>query len=109
MERRNLYGCIKRLKNDISHEKTWTWLRKGNFIRETESLLIAAQNNAKRTNHIKAKIGKTQQNIKCRLCGDRDETINYIISECSKLVQKEYMTRHDWGGQGDPLGNVQEI
>ena len=70
-----------------------------NFKRETESLLIAAQNNAIRTNHIKARIDKTQQNSICRLCGDRDETINYIISECSKLAQKEYKTRHDWIGK----------
>ncbi len=52
--------------------------------------------NKKRTNRIKARIDKTQQNSKCRLCGDRDETINYIISECSKLAQKEYNARHDW-------------
>ena len=31
-----------------------------------------------------------------QLCGDRDETINHIISECSKLAQKKYKTRHDW-------------
>ena len=42
---------------------------------------------------------KTQQNSKCRLCGDRDETINHIISECSKLAQKEYKTRHEWVGK----------
>ena len=48
-----------------------------------------------RTNHIKARIDKTQQNSKCMLCGDRDETIDHIISECSKLAQKEYKTRHD--------------
>ncbi len=60
--------------------------KKGNLKRETESLLIAAQNNAIRTKHIKARIDKTQQNSKCRLCGDRDETINLIISECSKLA-----------------------
>ena len=40
-----------------------------------------------------ARRDKTQQNSKCRLCGDRDETIDYIISECSKLAQKEYKTR----------------
>ena len=72
--------------------------KKGNIKRETESLLIVAQNNAKRTNHIKARINKTQQNSKCRLCGDRGETINHIISECSKLAQKEYKTRHDLVG-----------
>ena len=96
-EEKQHYGRFKRLIN-ISHEKTWMWLRKGNFKRETESLLIAAQNNAIRTN-IKARINKTQQNSKCRLCGERDETINHIISECSKLAQKEYKTRHDRVGK----------
>ena len=93
-EEKQLYG-FKRLINNISHQKTWTWLRKGNLKRETESLLIAAHYNAIRTNHIKARIDKTQQNCKRRLCGDRDETINHIISECSKLAQKEYKARHD--------------
>ena len=84
---KQLYGCFKRLINNISHQKTWTWLRKGNLKRETESLLISAQDNAIRTNLIKARIDKTQQNIKCRLCGDRDDTINHIISECNPLIR----------------------
>ena len=71
------------------------WLGKGNFKRETESLRIAAQNNAIRTNHIKARIDKTQQNSRCRVFGDRDKTINHIISECRKLALKEFKTRHD--------------
>ena len=59
---------------------------------------MAAENSAIRTNHIKAIIDKTQQNSKCRLWRDRDETINHIISECSKLAQKEYKARHNWVG-----------
>ena len=39
-----------------------------------------------------------QQNCRRRLCGERDETINHI-SECNKLAQKEYKTRHDWVGK----------
>ena len=35
----------------------------------------------------------------CRLCGDRDETVNHIISEWSKLELKEYKARHDWVGK----------
>ena len=31
--------------------------------------------------------------------GDRDETINHIISECSKLAQREYKARHNWVGK----------
>ena len=98
-EEKQLYGRFKRLINNITHDKTCTWLRKGNLKRETESLLIATQDNTIRTNHIKARIDKTQQNSKCRLCGDRDETINHIISECSKLAQKENKARHDWVGK----------
>ena len=99
-ERKQLHRRLKRLINNISHDKNWTWLRKGNLKRETESLLMTEQNSTKRTNHIKARIAKTQQNSKCRLCGDRDETINHIISDCSKLAQKEYKEGHDWVGKG---------
>ena len=48
---------------------------------------------------IKARIDKTQQNSKCRLCGDWDETIYHIISESIKFAQTEYKTRNDWVGK----------
>ena len=56
---------------------------------------MAAQNNTMKTNHTKTRINKTQQNSKCRLCSDRNETINHIIREKSKLAPREYWTRHD--------------
>ena len=95
-EGNELYGHFKRLMNNISHDNTWTWLRKGNFKRETESLLMAAQNSAIRTNHIKARIDKTQQNSKCRLCGDRYETVNHIISECSNYHRRSTRLDTTW-------------
>ena len=55
---------------DISSDKrnlTWEDLDTGNFMRETESFLLVAQNNAQRINYVKAKVDKTQQNSKCRL------------------------------------------
>ena len=56
-KKNNTLSVLNNLK--ISEvEKTWTMLRKGNFKRETESLPIAAQNEAIRTNHIKARIDK---------------------------------------------------
>ena len=70
-----------------------------NRKRETESLLIAAQNNVIRTNHIKARIDKTQRNIKCSFCSDRDEPLNHIMIECTKFALKEYETRYDWMGK----------
>ena len=97
-EEKQLYGHFKWLTRNTSNMKMWTRLRKGNLKEETESLLIAAQNNAIKTNHTTAKIDKMQQKSRCTLCGDKDETIN-LISECSKLAQKEYKTRHNWLGK----------
>ena len=51
------------------------------------------------TNYIKAKIVNTQKNSKCQLCGEKYKTVNYVISECSKLAQKEDKTRYDWVGK----------
>ena len=60
-EEKQLYGHFKQQIGEVAHEKTWTWLRKGNLKRETKSLIISAQNNVIKTNYIKAKINKTQQ------------------------------------------------
>ena len=68
--------------------------QKRNSKRETESLLIAAQDNAIRTNYVKVKTNKTQQNHKCMLYGERDKTNNHIIKS-SKLAQKKYTI--GWG------------
>ena len=48
---------------------------KGKMKRETKPLLIAVQNNTRRTNYIKAKVNNTQKNSKSRLCGDKYETV----------------------------------
>ena len=80
MVRKKLYGHFKQQTSDISHEKTWTCLRKGYLKRISESLLIAAENNAIRNNYITARIDMAQQNSRCRLWGDRDEMINHMIN-----------------------------
>ena len=60
-EEKQLYGYFKRQTNELSHEKTWTWQRKGNLKRETELVLIAAQQQQQK-DYVKTKIDKTQQN-----------------------------------------------
>ena len=59
---------------------------------------MAAQEQVIRTNNIKAKIDKTHENSKCRMLGKAEESVNHVLSECSKLAQKEYKRRHDWFG-----------
>ena len=48
------------ISSEILLEKTWMWLRKENLKRETESLLIAARNNAIRANYVKARLDATK-------------------------------------------------
>ena len=55
---------------------------------------MAAQNQSKRTNLVKAKIDKSQGDFLCRVCRKVDESIDQIVSGCSKIAQ-EYKRRHD--------------
>ena len=59
--------------------------------------------------YVKAKIDKTQQNSWGRLSGERDETINPLISEWCKLAQKECKIRHDWVGKMIHLGLCKKL
>ena len=67
-EEKQLHGYFKQQTSEILYETTWTWLRKGNLKKETESPLVATQNNTIRTNYSKAKIDKIQESFKCKLC-----------------------------------------
>ena len=49
MGRKTIVWILQATDWEIAYKKTWTWLRFKNPKRETESLLIAAQNNAVRT------------------------------------------------------------
>ena len=61
--------------------------------RETESLIVAVQNQSIRTNLVKANIDKSQGDSLCRVCRKVHESIEFV-SGCSKLAQ-EYKSRHD--------------
>ena len=57
--------------------------------RETESLIVAAQNQSIRKNLVKAKIDNSQTDSLCRVYRKVDESIFHIFSGCSNRAQKE--------------------
>ena len=61
--------------------------KKEYLFQRTESFLLAAENNAIRTNYFKAKSDDVQRNSNCGLFRDRDEKVNYL-NESSKQAQK---------------------
>ena len=94
-----MHGQFVRQTEEILGNESWFWLKKGSLKRETESLIMAVQEQALATNLMKARIYQTQEDSKCRMCRKVDESINHIVSECPKLAQKEYKRRHDWVGK----------
>ena len=50
-----------------------------------------------KTNYDKAKTDYKQQNSECRLWEEREKMIILMISECSKLAQRDYKIKHDRG------------
>ena len=71
----------------------------GSLKRETETLVMAAKEQAQRTNLVKAKIDKSQEDSKCRICGKADKSIDHLLRECSIMTYKEHKRRHDWMGK----------
>ena len=56
-----------RQTKEVRSDHCWAWLQNGDMKRETESLVVAAQNQSIRTNLVKAKIDKSQGGSLCRV------------------------------------------
>ena len=94
-EEKVLHGQFLRQSKKIRSDQCWAWLLNGDLKRETESLIVAAQNQSIRTNLVKARIDKSQGDSLYRMCRKVDESIDHIVNGCNKLAQKEYKSRHD--------------
>jgi hypothetical protein len=82
----------------ISKEDTIFLLSNGDLKAETDSEIVAAQDQAIQTKYYATKILNTETDSKCRLCqqfDENDEKINHIISACLMLAKEQYIKRHD--------------
>ena len=93
---KNLHGRFYKAPYEVRDEKMWEWLTKSGIKKETDCLVMAAQVLAIRTKYIRKVIDKEDTDPKCRLCGERDETIVHILADCKMLAQCQYKNwRHD--------------
>jgi hypothetical protein len=72
-------------------------VREENAKKETEGMILAAQNQALRTKWMRHHIDEEFEiSPTRRICGLADETISHIVPECTPLAQKDYKNvRHD--------------
>ena len=82
-----LYGQFLRQTEKLADKDQWLWLIAGSLKRETKTLIMAAKEQARRKNLVKAKVD-SQEDSKCRMCEKADE--------CNKMTQKEYKRSHNW-------------
>ena len=64
-------------------------------MRENNTVLIVAKNNAIRTNYVKAPIRNKQENKRCKLSEEREVTVNHIIRKYNNLTEKMYKNKHE--------------
>ena len=73
--------------------ESWTWLKKGYLKKETEGMIMAAQDQANRTRWVQKNIDRMDITETCRMCGDKEETISHIVSAVAAWLW------FSWGGQ----------
>ena len=74
---------------DIEH--SYRWLKSGDMKGETESTIVAAQDQAISTIYFKNKILKEEFENKCQLCKQHEEAIDHLTSGCPILAKNEYL------------------
>ena len=81
----------------VDSTATHTWLSECDIFPETEGFMLAIQDQVINTRNYKKHIlkDKTLTHDSCRLCSQTSETIQHIISACTRLAQTEYKHRHD--------------
>jgi hypothetical protein len=82
-------------KHLTSEEDTFLWLSKGDLKAGTESEIVTAQDQVLRTKYHATKILQAENDSKCRLCHQFEETADHIMSACPVLAKEQYIKRHD--------------
>jgi len=62
----------------VDIEQSYRWLKPGDIKGETESTIVAAQDQAISTKYFKNKSLKEETESKCRLCKQYEETIDHL-------------------------------
>jgi len=96
MESKAMYGqYIRNIDRQlIGEEETFLWLSEGDLKAETESEIVAAQDQALQIEYYVTKIFNTETDSKCRLRQQFEEKTDHIISACLILAKEQYTKRH---------------
>ena len=67
-----MHGQYQRQTREVASEGSWQWLTRGELKKETEGMLMAAQEQALRTRYIQNKVdGQIAISPMCRKCNKK--------------------------------------
>ena len=89
-ESKVLHGKFKKATEKVKGNKSWDWLKKGFLKKETESTIIAAQDQALCTRNMRKAVYGENVDSTCKVCDSADKTVAHIVVECRKLAHKQY-------------------
>ena len=96
---KSLHGKFRKSTEEVADQRSWEWLKSGYMKKGTEAMITAAQDQALRTNWIKAHIDGHDCSPMCRLCNEKEESAMHIASGCKVLAERQYKLRHDLVGR----------
>jgi hypothetical protein len=70
------------------------WLSKGDLKAETESEIVAAQDQALQTKDHTINVLQTEKDGKCGLCHQSEETVEHTVPAFPILTKEQYIKRH---------------
>jgi hypothetical protein len=73
----------------VDEEQSYLWMKRGDIKGETESTIVAAQDQAVGTNYFKRTILKEEIEIRCRLSKEYEETVDHLTSGRLILAKNE--------------------
>jgi hypothetical protein len=82
-------------KKLVEIEQSYRWLKSYYIKGETQSTIVAAQDQVISRNYFKNKIMKAETESKCQLCKQHEETLDHLTSGCPFPEKNKYLMRHD--------------
>ena len=81
-----MHGQFQKATEKVKGNKSWDWLKKGYLKKETESTIIAAQDQILCTRNMRKTVFGENVDSAYRVCGSADEAVAHIVAECQKLA-----------------------
>ena len=80
---------------DVDRATTHQWLSSSSLERENDGFILAARDQSISTRAYQSRILNNRADPNYRLCTERQETVDYIVSAFHTIVNTKYLQRHD--------------